>query len=529
MLLSNENGMIRVLQTKGNRSLVIDCIKRTMPKWIATEDIAAYTECSETELYDRTGMIQDRELTQNEQRIAQEHFTMIAGVLTFIGNEPKRNQMIELLSEHQSKQTIRKYLCLYLVYQNLAALAPIKRAESKELTQDEKNMRWGLNKFFYTQHKNSLNTAYTLMLQAKYCDAQGQLAAEYPSFNQFRYFYRKTKAAGKFAAKKVVAGVLAASVAVGGTAVALSSNSEPTSWYGYGEEFHTSASPRRFDMTIDKMNNSHISGHLEVSELYEIQHETDFEGSGTKEDGKIVYEVTFDTPRVTTLPENEFTEITIEYDKEANELQLDGIYEAVLNLSDDKEEEEILFQETHWYGIGEDNFYNGLASKNHYFILSISDMTMSTINGKLLVNYYGRENHESLFTGRGYGENGYINYEIKLDIPRTESGITTTTVDNFWLRYCVETQTFEISGMYDVIMGQADPTSLRIPYAELNSNNIPLQIGMGTNYGEHPCDEELFADGEALAMQLNAFVKLSLIVPVSLLWTISPGMVESSS
>ena len=198
MLLSNENRMIRVLQTQGDRSLVIDCIKRTMPRWIATADLATYTECSETDLYDRTGMIQDRQLTQEEQRIAQEHFTMIAAVLPFIGNEPKRNQMIDLLAEHQSKQTIRKYLCLYLVYQDLAALAPVRKADRKELTQDEKNMRWGLNKFFYTQHKNSLQTAYTLMLQAKYCDAQGQLVAEYPSFNQFRYFYRKTKKMQQF-------------------------------------------------------------------------------------------------------------------------------------------------------------------------------------------------------------------------------------------------------------------------------------------------------------------------------------------
>ena len=193
MLLSNANGMVRVLKTKGDRSLVIDCIKRTMPKWIATEDLAAYAECSEADLYNCTGMIYDRELSQEEQRIIQERFTMIAAILPFIDNEPMRNQMIELLSEHQSKQTIRKYLCLYLVYQNITALAPVKKAENKKLTQDEKNMRWALNRFFYTQHKNSLNTAYTMMLQAKYCDVQGQLLKEYPSFNQFRYFYRKTK------------------------------------------------------------------------------------------------------------------------------------------------------------------------------------------------------------------------------------------------------------------------------------------------------------------------------------------------
>lgn len=198
MLQSNENCVIRVLQTKGDRSLVIDCIKRTMPKWIATEHLAAYTECSESDLYNRTGMNQNRELSQEEQRIVQERFTMIAAVLPFIGNEPKRNEMINLLSDKYSKQTIRKYLCLYLAYQNLAALAPVKKENSKELTQDEKNMRWGLNKFFYTQHKNSLSTAYTMLLQAKYCDEMGQLVDKYPSFNQFRYFYRKTKKMQQF-------------------------------------------------------------------------------------------------------------------------------------------------------------------------------------------------------------------------------------------------------------------------------------------------------------------------------------------
>ena len=192
MLLKNENQIFRVLQTQGDKSLVIDCIKKTMPKWIDTAALSDFTECSEAALHDLTQYPDSRKLTQNEQRIAQEHFTMIAGVLPFIGNEQKRSQMIDFLAEHQSKQTIRKYLCLYLVYQDIDALAPPPKAE-KELTQDEKNMRWALNKFFYTKNKNSLMTAYTLMLKEKYCDQQGQLVAAYPTFDQFRYFYRKTK------------------------------------------------------------------------------------------------------------------------------------------------------------------------------------------------------------------------------------------------------------------------------------------------------------------------------------------------
>ena len=159
MLLKNENQIIRVLKSQGNKALVIDCIKRTMPKWVDGDSLSNYDDCGEDEMYERTDYPFGRELTPKEERIAQERFTMIAGVLPYIGNEQKRSQMIDFLAEHQSKQTIRKYLCLYLVYQDIDALAPPPKAE-KELNQDEKNMRWALNKFFYTKHKNSLNTAY---------------------------------------------------------------------------------------------------------------------------------------------------------------------------------------------------------------------------------------------------------------------------------------------------------------------------------------------------------------------------------
>ena len=52
-------------------------------------------------------------------------------------------------------------------------------------------MRWGLNKFYYNQNKNSISTAYTMMLRAKYCDESGRVLPEHPSINQFRYFEKK--------------------------------------------------------------------------------------------------------------------------------------------------------------------------------------------------------------------------------------------------------------------------------------------------------------------------------------------------
>ena len=164
MLLKNENQIIRVLKSHGDKALVIDCIKRTMPKWVDGDSLSNYDDCGEDEMYERTDYPFGRELTPKEERIAQERFTMIAGVLPYIGNEQKRSQMIDFLAEHQSKQTIRKYLCLYLVYQDIDALAPPPRTE-KELNQDEKNMRWALNKFFYTKQKNSLTGNTTMKLK----------------------------------------------------------------------------------------------------------------------------------------------------------------------------------------------------------------------------------------------------------------------------------------------------------------------------------------------------------------------------
>ena len=154
MLIKNEKQILRVLMQRDEKSLVIDCIKRTMPKWVLADSLASYEGCSDAELCERTAMPLDRQLSEEEKRIAQERFTLIAGVLPYIGEEDKRSKMIDFLSAQQSKQTIRKYLCLYLVYQNIAAQAPAPKVE-KELTQDEKNMRWALNKFFYTKTKTA--------------------------------------------------------------------------------------------------------------------------------------------------------------------------------------------------------------------------------------------------------------------------------------------------------------------------------------------------------------------------------------
>lgn len=196
-VLQYDTQLVRVLDMKAEKVFIIDCIKRTMPVWTDTESLKDYVPCSEYTLQEITDtfLIDLDTLDSESRKTAYERYTMIAPLLPFVSDQKKRKELINSIASMKSisKQTIRYYLCLYLVYQNIAILISKQRAKESVLSQDAKNMRWALNKFFYTKHKNSLSVAYTLLLKEKYCDSLGNLLPEYPSFYQFRYFYRKTR------------------------------------------------------------------------------------------------------------------------------------------------------------------------------------------------------------------------------------------------------------------------------------------------------------------------------------------------
>lgn len=192
-LLRHDDRIIRVLAVDTD-VLAIDCLKRTMPQWMPAEDLQDWEPCDETVLPSPDAPICDMEnLTPEQRKVMRERFTQIASVLPFIHKEAQRSAMIAQMAELNgvSKQTIRKYLCLYLTYQRMEVLAPPAQQKERELTTDEKNFRWALNKFYYTQRKHSLPTAYNLMLQHKYTDAAGQLVPGHPPFHRFKYFYQR--------------------------------------------------------------------------------------------------------------------------------------------------------------------------------------------------------------------------------------------------------------------------------------------------------------------------------------------------
>lgn len=196
-LLCSGDNIIRILDVQQERVLVIDCVKQTMPVWMESPLLESYSGFSNDELFAMTGFteVDIDALDEDQRKVMHERYTMIVLVLAYVPDERMRSKLIcSIAKEHNvSKQTVRHYFCLYLIYMDVTVLAPKKRKGNQELTQDEKHMRWALNRFFYTTKKQSLMTAYTMMLKEKYCDAMGVLVEEYPSFYQFRYFYRKTR------------------------------------------------------------------------------------------------------------------------------------------------------------------------------------------------------------------------------------------------------------------------------------------------------------------------------------------------
>lgn len=195
LLRNNLNNTIfRVLYINDDMVLTIDCTNKTMPQWMSDSELQPLEPMSE-EVFLRTvdPLPVEDELSAEDRMVMHKRFTMIAPVLSFLSDDSMRIEMIHRVAEQNgvSKQTVRKYLCLYLIHQNIVALAPVHKHHEKELSPDEKNFRWALNKYYYTQRKHNLTTAYTMMLKAKYTDVNGQLMQDYPPFHRFKYYYYK--------------------------------------------------------------------------------------------------------------------------------------------------------------------------------------------------------------------------------------------------------------------------------------------------------------------------------------------------
>lgn len=107
---------------------MIECIKKTMPVWMEPVLLESYSECSNEELYEITGLIRiaDENFDADQRKVMHERYTMIAPILHYMSDDKMRSKLIcSIAEEHKiSKQTVRNYLCLYLSYMDITALAP---------------------------------------------------------------------------------------------------------------------------------------------------------------------------------------------------------------------------------------------------------------------------------------------------------------------------------------------------------------------------------------------------------------------
>lgn len=188
--------VIRVLGLVGNRALVINCLEKKVPYWLNMETECNWKPMTQEQFLKetKTNFPSFDEITEDKRKLIQERYGTISLILPFLTDEAERNSAIDICAKKfkLSKATIRARLCAFLIHQDIRVFLPNQTKEEKPLTNDEKNFRWALNKYYYKAIKIPLVEAYRRMLKDKYCDEDGKLLSKVPSFRRFSYYFQKT-------------------------------------------------------------------------------------------------------------------------------------------------------------------------------------------------------------------------------------------------------------------------------------------------------------------------------------------------
>lgn len=195
-LYQNQDKIYRVLAIRGNEVLLIDCIKKTTPFWTHNSLLDEYLLITQEKLLEinNVEIMKYDDLDQNQKSEVHKKFASISSILPFIEDDVLRIRAIKSCVENfkVSESTVKNRLYLYLAYQDIGVLLCNTIKKSKELSIDEKNFRWALNKYYYNGLQLSLREAFRRLLKDKYCDDNGNLLKDRPTFRQFDYYQKKT-------------------------------------------------------------------------------------------------------------------------------------------------------------------------------------------------------------------------------------------------------------------------------------------------------------------------------------------------
>lgn len=190
--LQSGDSILKVLGTNKDEITVVNLSR----PYSAIYEITTAEKCEETNP-PLTTLQNDDELYDWQKKKRDQRFEIIEFIIREENWWTKENRKT-LINEAAvrfliSKKTLIRFLWLYLAYGKNGLCPEKKSQKDRQLTADQKNMRWALNKYYYTTDKNSLTYAYTQMLLMKYTDSKGTLNEKYPSMRQFRYYYASTK------------------------------------------------------------------------------------------------------------------------------------------------------------------------------------------------------------------------------------------------------------------------------------------------------------------------------------------------
>ena len=89
-IIKKDNTIYRVIDITDTKAFVIDCSKKSMPKWVDLCLLSSYSLCAE-ELQTLPDI---NELDMLSRKVAYERFTIISNILPFISDKNKRSTMI---------------------------------------------------------------------------------------------------------------------------------------------------------------------------------------------------------------------------------------------------------------------------------------------------------------------------------------------------------------------------------------------------------------------------------------------------
>lgn len=194
LFLTAENVPCRLLLLTEDKGIVVNCERYQMPYPVELCRLEAMELLHEDKY---KSVFPDTDLPEWMIVERDKRWELVRDLVgdSMIVDKAARNRALQEKEAESgySRKTLLSYMWKYWVYQSKNGLLPKARnKKSREaLSEDEAVFRWALNKYYYTPQKQTLPVAYKMMLYARYCDEAGCLKESYPTYYQFRYFFRQ--------------------------------------------------------------------------------------------------------------------------------------------------------------------------------------------------------------------------------------------------------------------------------------------------------------------------------------------------